>query len=347
MDRQTWMYKISRATHEYIDGVNRFIESAEKNLKKEDRITCPCEDCFNLQKHPSAIVRDHLIRHGFMDNYTKWIWHGEGIHSGKRKTSAENYESTGDSIHNSKEDDTGIDRVEEMIEDIEKILEHQPEILDNLGNDSKKPLYPGCSDHFSKLSTTLRLCKLKVKNGWSDKSFTELLKLLGDILPRNNELPTSTYEAKKILCPLGMTVKKIHACPCDCDVLSSALGRKEHGGRVRRVGGVAKIRDVFGSGKSKHSGLVSLDMATITKEITKKVQKECEEKMNEIMNSKLDGIFNLMKHMGMSLPDVNLVNDISTPRNEIVRSSCHSVDRVDHFSNLQVIYQIYIFSAHW
>ncbi|KAL8155740.1 hypothetical protein AgCh_000951 [Apium graveolens] len=36
------------------------------------------------------------------------------------------------------------------------------------------------------------------------------------MLPPNNELPTSTYEAKKILCPMGMNVKKIHACPNDC-----------------------------------------------------------------------------------------------------------------------------------
>ncbi|XP_074353359.1 uncharacterized protein LOC141692428 isoform X1 [Apium graveolens] len=50
-----------------------------------------------------------------------------------------------------------------------------------------------------------------------------MLKLLSDMLPPNNELPTSTYEAKKILCPMGMNVKKIHACPNDC-----VLFRNEH-----------------------------------------------------------------------------------------------------------------------
>ncbi|KAL8096080.1 hypothetical protein AgCh_037149 [Apium graveolens] len=45
----------------------------------------------------------------------------------------------------------------------------------------------------------------------------------------------------------------------------------EHEGRVRGVGGGAEIRDVFGSGKNKHSGVVSFDeLATITQEITKK-----------------------------------------------------------------------------
>jgi len=48
------------------------------------------------------------------------------------------------------------------------------------------------------------LYNLKVENGWSDKSFTILLNLLKDMLPENNELPDRTYDAKKILCPIGM-----------------------------------------------------------------------------------------------------------------------------------------------
>ncbi|WOG83043.1 hypothetical protein DCAR_0102217 [Daucus carota subsp. sativus] len=151
-----------------------------------------------------------------MENYTKWIWHGEGIQSRRPVTVSRTYESYGDSMDTNNEDDVENDKVHEMIEDVEDLLMHQPEVLEHLVDDSKKLLYPGCSDQFTRLSTTLKLCKLKVKNGWSDKSFTEMLKLLADILPPKNELPTSTYEAKKILCPMGMNVKKIHACPNDC-----------------------------------------------------------------------------------------------------------------------------------
>ena len=50
----------------------------------------------------------------------------------------------------------------------------------------------------------------------SYKSFTELLQLLKDMLPEGNSLPNRNYEAKKILCPMGMEYKKIHACPNDC-----------------------------------------------------------------------------------------------------------------------------------
>ena len=40
--------------------------------------------------------------------------------------------------------------------------------------------------------------------------------LLNKILPKDNELPTTTYEAKQLVCPLGLEVQKIHACPNDC-----------------------------------------------------------------------------------------------------------------------------------
>ena len=151
-----------------------------------------------------------------MKDYTKWIWHGEGIQSKRTETVTRKFESCGSGMDTNKEDDVENDRVHEMIEDVEDLLMHQPEVLEHLVDDSKKLLYPGCRDQFTRLSTTLKLCQLKVKNGWSDKSFTEMLKLLADILPPDNELPTSTYEAKKILCPLGMNVKKIHACPNNC-----------------------------------------------------------------------------------------------------------------------------------
>jgi hypothetical protein len=41
------------------------------------------------------------------------------------------------------------------------------------------------------------------------------LKLVKNILLQGNELSKTTYEAKKVVCPLGLEVQKIHACPND------------------------------------------------------------------------------------------------------------------------------------
>jgi hypothetical protein len=37
-----------------------------------------------------------------------------------------------------------------------------------------------------------------------------------DMLPERNQIAESVYEAKKIICPLGIEIEKIHACKNSC-----------------------------------------------------------------------------------------------------------------------------------
>jgi hypothetical protein len=87
--------------------------------------------------------------------------------------------------------------------------------LKGMLEDHKNKLYPNCEDGNTKLGTTLELLQWKAETGLSDKGFEKLLKIMKK-LPKDNELPDSTYEAKKVLCPLGLEVQKIHACINDC-----------------------------------------------------------------------------------------------------------------------------------
>jgi len=98
--------------------------------------------------------------------------------------------------------------MEDMIRDIGEDSFHQARVYDSLKDDSVIELYPGCST-FSRLSIVLRLFNIKVRNGWTNKSFTELVELFYQILPEGNTLSTNHYEAKKILCPMGMEYRKI------------------------------------------------------------------------------------------------------------------------------------------
>ena len=88
--------------------------------------------------------------------------------------------------------------------------------LEAMQKDHKKLLYPNCKDGSTKLGTTLELLKWKAETGLSDKGFEKLLKIMKPKLPKDNELPETTYEAKKTICPLGLDVEKIHACINDC-----------------------------------------------------------------------------------------------------------------------------------
>jgi len=82
--------------------------------------------------------------------------------------------------------------------------------------DHSKSLYPTAEEGQKKLGTTLELLQWKIKNDTSDKTFGQLLKIIKKMLPKGNELPNTTYEAKQVVCPLGLEIHKIHACPNDC-----------------------------------------------------------------------------------------------------------------------------------
>jgi hypothetical protein len=82
--------------------------------------------------------------------------------------------------------------------------------------DHKKLLYTNSEEGPKKLGTTLELLQRKAKNGVSDKGFGELLKITKTMLLNDNELPATTNETKHVVCPLGLEIQKIHACPRDC-----------------------------------------------------------------------------------------------------------------------------------
>ncbi|XP_026384960.1 uncharacterized protein LOC113280563 [Papaver somniferum] len=87
---------------------------------------------------------------------------------------------------------------------------------------AKQELYPGCTD-YSSLTFLVELMHLKVLNCWSNKSFEMQLELLKKSFPKDNTIPSSYYEAKKILRDLGLGYESIDACKNDC-----ALYWKEH-----------------------------------------------------------------------------------------------------------------------
>ena len=77
-------------------------------------------------------------------------------------------------------------------------------------------MYPDCKQGHKKLATTLELLQWKASNGLSDNAFEKFLKLIKILLPEDNTLPETTYEARKVVCPLGLEAQMIHACPNDC-----------------------------------------------------------------------------------------------------------------------------------
>ena len=242
------MYEADRRDREYFDGVTSFVTAATAYRSNERKryICCPCVDCKNQKQWQSVErIRNHLLRRGFMPGYTCWTKLGEveTVQPGQEIEGAEDEavqaweqiigesepvdgaQAIDDSEEYSdepvfEESFVGMEEVDlhPMLCDGKGDLANDVELqrFDRLIQDSRTPLYPGCKEVHTKLHTVLTLLQLKASNGWSDKSFTELLRLLTDVLPDGNVLPSTTYQAKQVVCPLGLEVEKIHACPNDC-----------------------------------------------------------------------------------------------------------------------------------
>jgi hypothetical protein len=79
-----------------------------------------------------------------------------------------------------------------------------------------EPLYKDYPKHWTALRFNLQMLMLKAQHGWSDTSFNELLSVLVNTYQKDNEVPTNTYRAKKLIRPVAMKLRKFDACPNHC-----------------------------------------------------------------------------------------------------------------------------------
>jgi hypothetical protein len=176
-------------------------------------------------------LHSQLFKLGFMSNYICWTKHGETgvvMVEGEEEQWGDDdifveYGAFNDTAMGEAEEEVGAeeepaDDLGQTIRDAQRECESEKEKnkFDRMLEDHKKLLYPTCDAGPKKLSTTLELLQWKAKNGVSDKGFTELLKIQKKMLLKDNELPSTTYEAKHVVYPLGLEIQKIHACPNDC-----------------------------------------------------------------------------------------------------------------------------------
>ncbi|XP_060965499.1 uncharacterized protein LOC115703057 [Cannabis sativa] len=205
MDRN-WM-SANRLSAEYSEGVDHFLDFCQKNAKNTKLVLCPCLKCGNMERVDIASIKEHLFRNGIDKSYKVWVYHGEKNRVPGEGTSKSNKVK---GVNLEYEDD----HIPKMIGDAQYELNVDPLKFQSFVEDAEKPIYPNCN-RFTKLSTLIRLYNIKAKHGWSDKSFSDLLAFLVELLPEGNVVPSSFYEAKKTLSSLGMQYEKIHACPND------------------------------------------------------------------------------------------------------------------------------------
>ena len=216
MDRK-WM-SANRLSKEYVVGVDYFVKCAVERLETTINIKCPCLSCCYIKSVNAEELAGHLKGYGIDKSYTCWTMHGEergqSSYIGNSDERCSPVDTERPTFHG--------EEFEEMSKAVEDDLNDCPQMFEKLITDAETPLYSGCTE-FTKLLAVIKLYNLKTCHGWTDKSFTELLALLKEMLPKDNVLPSRTYDAKQMLGSIGLNYEKIHACPNDC-----ILFRNEH-----------------------------------------------------------------------------------------------------------------------
>ncbi|XP_017228608.2 uncharacterized protein LOC108203915 [Daucus carota subsp. sativus] len=202
MDR-SWLMA-DRRTKEFERGVDELLLFAFENGCDENKISCPCLKCAHSKSWRAQTVRCHLFQNGIDQTYTHWIWHGELNTESKSPAEDTASSESVDQIPMKPEND-----------DIDDDISFDSADAFNHVQSEHEPLYPGC-EGFTKMKALVKLYNLKAKHQVSDGCFSELLLLVGSMLPEGNTFPSSFSEAKKSLCALGMEYEKIHVCPNDC-----------------------------------------------------------------------------------------------------------------------------------
>ncbi|XP_055822023.1 uncharacterized protein LOC129890508 [Solanum dulcamara] len=221
MDK-SWLNIKNRVDQKYRDGVEGFLNWAFSQPKVNTMIRCPCKGCMNTLFKLRIDIRVDLLKKGFWDSYKVWDFHGEVLVRVENSNVALNDEVE---VDIAEEDD-----ITQMIHDACRYMNldnnatyfegnEEPNMYSikfyKLLENGKRELYPGCTK-VSKLSFVVKLLHLKSLNHWSNKSMDELLRFLKEVLPKGSFIPSSFYEAKKVLHDLGLGYTKIDACQNDC-----------------------------------------------------------------------------------------------------------------------------------
>jgi hypothetical protein len=98
MDREEWMYKLPRVGNDmsFLGLVRNFVAAAKKHRLRlgRERTICACNSCKNKLLQEDNVVQSHLIRHGFVKDYTVWKYHGEADSSATGASSQGNSSTT-------------------------------------------------------------------------------------------------------------------------------------------------------------------------------------------------------------------------------------------------------------
>ncbi|KAL4568843.1 hypothetical protein LXL04_024460 [Taraxacum kok-saghyz] len=182
---KNWIALENRNSPEFQQGLLSFVEMSKAHVDNKGLIRCPCRICVNNDFKTIFQMKGHIHRLGFEQRYITWVYHGES--------------STPPVVY----DVNPSCQMADVIEDV------RGESRENDTNHTQVNF----------LRFIAKLMHFKAISKWTDTSCNLLLEFLKFAFPGGNKVPSSYYEAKKILKKIGLGYESIHVCKNDCMLL--------------------------------------------------------------------------------------------------------------------------------
>ncbi|XP_058009704.1 uncharacterized protein LOC131183255 [Hevea brasiliensis] len=184
-----------------------------------DKLKCSCnhQKCQNRNYANENTIRLHLVKHGFVPYYYKWILHGE------RCTSNIDSQNINVMIAESVQevDNNTSNTYEQMVMDVadpdffQDVMEEPPnpsaQKLYDILQAANQEVWPGCETH-SQLLVVARMLNIKAEHHLSERCFDDICQLMKEVLPDENLMTKNFYSTKKLVQALGLPVEKIYCC---------------------------------------------------------------------------------------------------------------------------------------
>ncbi|XP_017974538.1 PREDICTED: uncharacterized protein LOC108661599 [Theobroma cacao] len=223
---RSWMYcrlQNGFITTEFVNGVTEFINFAcsKTTFMWKNKIRCPCTRCSNNKFLDKDKVTEHILNRGFTGAYTIWSLHrkhdvGQSSRSKSRVEPSLRFE--GDAVFREL---TYEDEIENsytrMVRDAMcpevafnhgsenelSFMEEDPNpnasSFYSLLSNAEEPLWVGCTKHTT-LSVVSQLLNVKAEYNLSESCFDQLLEIIKNMLPSDENLPIDFYRMKKKGC---------------------------------------------------------------------------------------------------------------------------------------------------
>jgi hypothetical protein len=165
-----------RLSNEYINGLDAFIDFVKKDMVDNGRgfICCSYKHCKNEKKyHSDDVLRTHLIKHGFKEDYRCWNKHGEvGLNEAemREEVPTDGVEEEDDDVNEADilrlSDVNIVPRVNDIEEMVHNIERHTNDDQYSNGElvkykkmieDSNKPFYDSCVVRYTRLFAMVKL----------------------------------------------------------------------------------------------------------------------------------------------------------------------------------------------